>query len=171
MRRCGRRAALLAAAALGCSVASPETQVKDALAALHAADLPDGAAALSLRELRFGDVSVAMDGPRALVLAVVEAEGVAGGPAISYVGREAFAMEPCRERRWCLADLPALRGVVAALREAPREAGARVVAWQVRVERDTAAAGEDYEAGGRRLRIRRELRRDGAGWRVVAAPR
>jgi hypothetical protein len=57
--------------------------------------------------------------------------------------------------------------VVSALRAAPREAGARVQAWQVRVERDAATVGEDYEVEGRRLRVRRELRRDASGWRLV----
>ena len=177
MRSCARdgsprRAALAWAALLACSVASPETEVKDALARLREARLDAGGApALELRSLRFADVTVSLDGPRALVLAVVEAEGSAGGGAsLAYVGREAFAMERCPTLRWCLPDLPALRGVVAALREAPREAAARVTAWQVRVERDHATAGEDYELAGRRLRVRRELRREVAGWRLVAAP-
>jgi hypothetical protein len=166
-------AALAFAALLACSAVSPESEVKEALARLGAAELPPGAPArLVLDHLRFGDVVVSMDGPRALVLAVVEAEGRAapGGPALAYVGREAFTMERCPSARWCLGDLPALRGVVAALRAAPRPAGARVVAWQVRVERDRAAAGEDYEIDGRPLRVRRELGRDGAGWRLAAPP-
>lgn len=147
--------------------------MKDALARLARVEVPPGGpAAPGLEHLRFADVTVSMDGPRALVLAMVEGEGTAwvGGPRLSYVGREAFAMERCPAARWCLADLPALRGVVAALRDAPREGAARVVAWQVRVERDRATAGEDYELSGRRLRVRRALRRDAAGWRVVAAP-
>jgi hypothetical protein len=166
-----RRAAALAwAALLACSAASPETEVKEALARLGEADLPAGGpAAVALRHLRFSDVTVSMDGPRALVLAVVEADGTAGegGPAVTYVGREAFSMERCASSRWCLSDLPAVTAVVSALRAAPREAGARVQAWQVRVERDAATAGEDYEVEGRRLRVRRELRRDASGWRLV----
>jgi hypothetical protein len=169
-------AALAWAALLACSAASPETEVKEALARLDAAELPSGGpATVVLQRLRFADVAVSMDGTRALVLAVVEADGLAGGhpgdrPRIAYVGREAFSMERCPSLRWCLSDLPALHGVVSALRAVPREAGARVVAWQVRVERDAATAGEDYDVDGRRLRVRRELRRDGAGWRVVASP-
>jgi hypothetical protein len=173
LRSCAEQRALVAAALLACSAASPETEVKEALARFGAAELPAaGAAPVVLRHVRFGDVTVSMDGPRALVLAVVEADGAAGGPAVAYVGREAFAMERCPTRRWCLTDLPALRGVLSALRAAPRDPGARVVAWQVRVERDAASAGEDYELGGRRLRLRRELRRDGDGdgWRVVGSP-
>jgi hypothetical protein len=76
-------------------------------------------------------------------------------------------MERCRAERWCLAGLPALGGVVAALRAAPREPGARVLAWQVRVERGRASAGEDYEAGGQRRRVVRALRSDGAAWRLA----
>ena len=177
MRSCAERAArlapALAVALLACSATSPETEVKEALARAGTAELPPGGpAALVLRRLSFGDVTVSMDGSRALVLAVVEAEGTAGGggPALAYVGREAFSMERCPARRWCLSDLPALRGVVSALREAPREASARVVAWQVRVERDAATVGEDYEVSGRRLRVRRELRREAGGWRVVTSP-
>lgn len=171
MRSCAELLAPLAAL-LACSTASPETEVKEALARASAFELPTGGEErLLLARVRFADVTVSMDGPRALVLAVVEADGrVGGGPALAYVGREAFSMERCAARRWCLADLPALRGVVSALRQAPRQQSARVVAWQVRVERDAATAGEDYELGGRRLRVRRELRRDGAAWRVVGAP-
>ncbi|HEY6006296.1 MAG TPA: hypothetical protein VIV57_25680, partial [Anaeromyxobacter sp.] len=166
MRSCAERpsAAALAsgavlawAALLACSAASPETEVKEALARLGAVELPAGGpAAVALQHLRFADVAVSMDGPRALVLAVVEADGtaMATGASLVYVGREAFSMERCRSSRWCLSDLPALSGVVAALRAVPREAGARVVAWQVRVERDAATAGEDYEVGGQRLRVR-----------------
>jgi hypothetical protein len=51
--------------------------------------------------------------------------------------------------------------------------GARPVAWQVRVERDAAEAGEDYEAvergGARRLRALHALARVGGGWRLVPA--
>jgi hypothetical protein len=170
LRSCAELLAPLGVALLACSAASPETEVKEALARAGAIELPSGGdERLVLERVHFADVTVSMDGARALVLAVVEADGRAGegGPALAYVGREAFSMERCAARRWCLSDLPALRGVVSALRQAPREPSARVVAWQVRVERDTAAAGEDYDVGGRRLRVRRELRRDGTGWRVV----
>jgi hypothetical protein len=174
LRRCASAVAarLAAAALLACSVSSPETEVKEALAHLRELELPaQGPDRPRLRDLRFADVTVSMDGPHALVLAVVEAEGTAdGGATLAYVGREAFPMERCARARWCLADLPALSGVLAALRAAPRDAGARVAGWQIRVERERATAGEDYDAGGRRLRLRRELRRDGAAWRLVAAP-
>jgi hypothetical protein len=175
LRSCASRPALLAAALVACSVASPETEVKDALARLGSVELgAGGPASVRLERTRFGDVAVSMDGPRALVLAVVEADGRVGGgdgPSLAYVGREAFTMERCPRLGWCIdrGGLPALRGVVAALRDAPREAGARVVAWQVRVERNEAIAGEDYEVAGRRLRARRGLRQDGGTWGVIAA--
>jgi hypothetical protein len=176
------RGALLAAAALlGCSVAGPETEIKEALARLAPLEMAaGGGATVALARVSFSDVAVSMDGARALVVAVVEADGrvrLAGGePALAYVGREAFAMERCAGARWCLSGsaLAGLRGVVAALAAAPRAEDARVVAWQVRVERDGAEAGEDYEAmeGGapRRLRARRVLARAGAAWRLLPPP-
>lgn len=179
--RAGGWAALAAAAVLACSTASPETEAREALARLGPVELEAGRARLSLARAAFSDVALSVDGPRAHVVAVVEADGRArlpGGaePEVVYVGREAFRMERCSARRWCLAPdaLAGLRGVVAALAAAPRPAGARVLAWQVRVERDAAEAGEDYEApeGGtaRRLRARHALARDGAGFRLVPPP-
>jgi hypothetical protein len=182
--------AALAAALLACAVTSPETEVKEALARLAPVELEAGGARVALARASFSDVAVSMDGPRALVVAVVEADGrttlPGAAPALAYVGREAFAMVRCAGRGWCLAPdaLAGLRGVVAALAAAPRAEGARVVAWQVRVERDAAEAGEDYEAvdgrssgaearaGGapRRLRARHALARDAAGWRLAPAP-
>ncbi len=179
-RRRPRPPAIAAAAALlACSVAAPQTEVKEALAALGSVELAAGGARVALERLSFSDVVVSVDGARALVVAVGEADGRVGlagsEPALAYVGREAFAMERCTARRWCLAGdaLGGLRGVVAALAAAPRAEGVRVVAWQVRVERDGAEAGEDYEAqeGGapRRLRARHGLAREGAGWRLLPA--
>jgi len=176
LRSFAEGAALLGLALLACSVASPETEVKAALARLGRVELATEGAHVALERVRFADVAVSMDGPRALVVALVEADGrVAaggGGPAVAYVGREAFAMERCASARWCLAagGLPALRGVVAALAAAPRPQGARVVAWQLRVERERAMAGEDAEIDGRRVRSGYELARDGERWRVVAGP-
>ncbi len=168
-------AALLAAALLACSVASPETEVKEALARQGRLELAGGVARIALERVRFSDVAVSVDGGRALVFAVVEADGRVGpdgGPALAYVGREAFAMERCAQARWCAegGGLPALRGVLAALAEAPRDPDARVVAWQVRVERAGATAGEDYEVRGRRLRARWELGREGDRWRISRGP-
>jgi hypothetical protein len=173
--------AVAAVALLACSAASPETEVREALARLSAVEVAAGdGARVALAPVRFSDVAVSMDGARARVIAVVEADGrvrLAGGePALAYVGRETFSMERCAGARWCLADgaLEGLRGVVAALAAEPRAEGVRVAAWQVRVERDRAEAGEDYEApdGGatRRLRARHALAREGAAWRLLPPP-
>ena len=170
------RAVLLVGALLACSVASPETEVREALARTRRLELAgDAGTRIALEKVRFGDVAVSMDGDRALVIAVVEADGRVGpegGPALVYVGREAFEMERCPRSRWCAAgrSLPALLGVVEVLARAPREPRAHVVAWQVRVERGEATAGEDYELGGRRLRARWEVEREGDGWRIRGGP-
>jgi hypothetical protein len=156
---------------------SPETDVKEALARLgRVSGLEAGPARVDLSRLALADVAVLAEGGRARVLAIVDADGRARfadqAPSLAYVGREAFSVERC-EAGWCPAPdaFPALRGVVAALAGAPRPAGARVVAWQVRVERETASAGEDDEVpeGGaaRRLRLTFTLRRDGETWRLA----
>jgi hypothetical protein len=154
--------------------------VKEALARLGPIEVEAGGARVALARASFSDVVVSLDGPRALVVAVVQADGQVrlpgAEPSLAYVGRESFAMERCADRRWCLAPdaLAGVRGVVAALAAAPRAEGGRPVAWQVRVERDAAEAGEDYEVleGGtpRRLRARHALAREGGGWRMVAPP-
>jgi hypothetical protein len=158
---------------------SPETRAREAAAALAAARvLEAGPARIELDELRLSEIAVAVDGRRARVLAIAEGGGRARfgaeAPALAYVGREAFPLERCAAG-WCAPEgaLPALRGVVEALVAAPRPAGARVVAWQIRVERDEATAGEDRELDGappRRERELRTLRRDAAGRWAPAAP-
>ena len=167
---------LLAVAA--CSVSSPATEVREALARAAPLELADARVPVTLTRASFGDVVVAAEGRRARVLAVVDADGrvkLQGREiALGYVGREAFEMERCATARWCPAGplLPALEGVVAALAAAPHEPGRRPVAWQVRVERDRATVGEDAEGpdGARAPRGLVELVRDGAGWRL-AGPR
>lgn len=187
-RRAGAPAALAVAALAACSVASPASEVKEALANLAPVELDAGGARITLARASFSDVVVATEGTRARVMAMVQADGrvrlAAAEPSLAYVGREAFEMSRCAGRRWCLAPdaLGGLRGVVAALAAAPRPGDdARPVAWQVRVERDTAEAGEDYESPGgtppradvteaaapRRLRARHALARDGGTWRVL----
>lgn len=166
--------AAVAAALLACSVASPATEVKQALAQLGPVELDADGARVSLSRVAFSDVAVSIDGAQALVVAMVQADGTvrlpAAAPSIAYVGREAFRMERCAARGWCLAAdaLGALRGVVAALAGASPPDGARPVAWQVRVERDAAEVGEDREAteGGapRRLRSTWALARAGKAW-------
>jgi hypothetical protein len=150
--------------------------VKAALARAGPVELAVGPARLVLAAPRFSDVTVSMDGGgRALVLAMVEADGRWRTPAeevaISYVGREAFAMERCAGLRWCPAGvaLPALAGVVEALHLGHRPEGRRPVAWQIRVERDRATVGEDGEApdGGPAPRRLLELVREDGRWRAL----
>lgn len=185
MRRCAELAVAATLASCACSVASPETEVREVLA--RAAPLvvaAAGAEEASLDSVRYADVTVSMDGGRALVIAVVEADGRlrAGdrSAAVAYVGREAFAMERCGRAGWCPAGeaLPALRGVLAALpavrsataAEAPGYA--RDVGWQIRVERDGAMVGHDFEVNAGAAapvarRARHALARDGGGWRLA----
>ncbi len=186
MRRCADLAGALALLALlSCSAKSASTEVKDALSRVGAVRVSAGPLAADLERVRFSDVTVSLDGNRALVLAVVEANGrvrAAGEDAtMAYVGREAFAMERCPDREWCPAgeQLPALLGVLAALpglEEAlRRDAGVpfRVLAWQIRADRDRAPVGADYEIGGaepRRLRARWDLERKGARWQPARSP-
>lgn len=214
----------LGAIDLSVAAASPETQVKTALAHQDRAHLADvygfkSGGTAELYPVRFADVqvSVAPDRKSARVLAVVEAEGSATWrderATISYVGREVFGMTPCSIALWCGdgRQFSMLRGVLMTLfrredafngRDA--EAYARIVSddyaepggkaallgrlrsdlgagpplrvrilgWQIRVERDRAVAGEDYEirADGRapeRLRARYTLARDGERWLIA----
>jgi hypothetical protein len=164
---------------MGCSFASPRTEIREALGHAAPFEVAAGAARVEVTRARFGDVEVAAEGGRAQVLAVVDADGrvrLPGGGevALGYVGREAFEMERCARARWCAAGpaLPALAGVVEALAAAARGTDRRPVAWQIRVERDRAQVGEDAEApgGARAPRGALELVRDGGGWRL-AAPR
>lgn len=92
------------------AAASPEQQVQKALSDLTSARLEDvyGHAAGGLAELqalRFGDVTVTVEGERARVVAMAEGSGRIGwrGQVIplEYVGREAFTMRPCRFAGWC----------------------------------------------------------------------
>jgi hypothetical protein len=166
---------------LSFALESPEARARAAAAALAGTRALDaGPARLELEELRLAEIAVAVDGPRARVVAVAEGGGRARfagqAPTFAYVGREAFLLERCAGAGFCPAEapLPALRGVVAALAGAPRAAGTRVLAWQIRVERDRATAGEDLEvadgAAVRRLREVRALRREADGGWALAAP-
>jgi hypothetical protein len=173
------RSLALALASVSCSVASPRTEIVEALGRSAPFEVAAGGARVEVARASFRDVEVAAEGGRAQVLAVVDADGrvrIGGAEvALGYVGREAFEMERCaRAGRWCPAGpaLPALGGVVAALAATPRPEGRRPVAWQIRIERDRALVGEDAEGmgGARALRITLDLVRDGPGWRL-AAPR
>jgi hypothetical protein len=162
----------------GCSVSSPATEIREALARPAPIGVAAEGARIDLRRATFRDVEVAAEGGRARVLAVVDADGIvslAGGEvALGYIGREDFEMARCASARWCAtaSPVPALAGVVEALAAAPREAGRRPVAWQIRVERDRATVGEDAAGPGGAPAPRRalDLVRDGARWRL-APPR
>ncbi|HEX9400601.1 MAG TPA: hypothetical protein VF912_10875 [Anaeromyxobacter sp.] len=167
---------MCALALLSCSVASPATEVKEALARAAPLEVDAGGARIAIARAVFADVAVSVDAGRALVVAVVDADGrvSTGGSEVrvGYVGREAFEMERCPRTRWCAAGapLPALAGVVEALAAAPRPDGRRPVAWQIRVERDRATVGEDALApdGARAPRGVLALVRDGVRWRLTS---
>jgi hypothetical protein len=107
-------------------IRSPEAQVRRALAGQTSARLPDvygfragGTAVLS--EVAFADVSVAVEGGRARVVAVVEAGGEVvwreERTRLAYVGREQFEMQACTVALWCAdgRQFERLRGVLAVL--------------------------------------------------------
>jgi hypothetical protein len=227
-------AALLAALALGLgreriascgrtAWQSPEAQVRAALANQHRAHLSDvygfragGVAELS--PLRFVEPVVSVEGRRAQVAAMVDAEGRVlwreQVSALRYLGRERFGMHACDLALWCGEgdQFARLRGVLLALfrrhdaraaadpaalaplvsgayadrgedrqallarlaREwrAGEQEGARIRAWQIRVERETAEVGEDAEtpgpAGPQARRALYRLAWDGSRWAFVA---
>jgi hypothetical protein len=176
LRRCASVARAPALAALlACSVASPATEVREALARAAPLEVDAGGGRIRVARAAFADVAVTLDRGRALAVAVVDADGAvrAGGRDVrlSYVGREALELERCPARRWCAvgAALPALAGVVEALLATEGAGGRRPVAWQIRVERDRATVGEDAEraGGGPAPRVVVELVREGGRWRAV----
>lgn len=208
---------------LGAAVESPDTQIRRALSSQVRAHLDQvygfragGTAELS--PVRYRDVVTSVEGERATVVAVLDAEGrVAwrGGVAsLSYLGRERFHMRPCSIALWCAEgdQFERLRGVLLLLfRRADafdaRDSGAyapllseryqdrgldragilrrlaqdlragpparvRLLGWQIRVDRETAEAGEDFElslAGGepKRLRARYRLVLEESRWRIA----
>jgi hypothetical protein len=89
-----------------------------------------------------------------------------GGDAERY---RALVAEDYRDAEGGKPEL--LRRVAADLGAAPRARFAPV-AWQVRIERETAQVGEDYEIGVgegpvRRLRARFDLREEGGRWLIT----
>ncbi len=200
---------------------SPETQVREALRHQERARLDEvygfrAGGTVELAPVRYADVAVAVEGRRADVVAVLDADGRAvwrdEEAKLSYLGRERFGMTPCPIALWCAdgRQFARLRGVLSALvrREdafnaadpaayarvvsdayagpggkaallarlakdlpGPR-ARERILAWQIRAERDRATVGEDYEvrigdAAPRRLRARYDLVLEGDRWRFV----
>lgn len=198
---------------------SPETQVRQALAAQGRAHLEDiygwkAGGTLELVPVRYADVVPDVEGSRATVVAVLDAEGKAvwrdQAASVSYIGREQFHMRPCKIALWCAEGdqfarlravlrtlfrrLDAARGGepagVAALaaddyRDGETDRAAlegrlrrelasprpdiRVKGWQIRVEREGAEVGEDFEeadprGGVRGRRARYRLERRGERW-------
>jgi hypothetical protein len=198
---------------------SPESQVRQALAAQGRAHLEDiygwkAGGTLELVPVRYADVVPDVERNRATVVAVLDAEGKAiwrdQAATVSYIGREQFHMKPCNIALWCAEGdqfarlravlrtlfrrLDAARGgepaAVAALAADDYQDGAtsraaledrlrrelasprpdlRVRGWQIRVERDAAEVGEDFEVadqqgGVRGRRARYRLERRGERW-------
>ncbi|HEY7723709.1 MAG TPA: nuclear transport factor 2 family protein [Anaeromyxobacteraceae bacterium] len=179
-------------AALGRSEAAADAQIREALANQVRASLEDvygfrGGGTLDLHPVRYADVAPLLEGERAVVTAMLEAEGRAVWreqvAAVSYLGRERFHMRPCSIALWCAEgdQFARLRSVLAflfrrhdALAAAARPAARRVLAWQIRAERETAEVGEDLETAPptgapTRERSRLSLRLEGGRW--VAAGR
>ena len=88
----------------------PEARVRAALGKLTSARLEDvyghqSGGLAELTELRFGDVTVSVEGDQARVVALAEGQGRVAWrgqvATLGYVGREAFEMRPCRIAGWC----------------------------------------------------------------------
>ena len=172
------------------SLQSPETQVRQALAHQDRAHLEDvygfrAGGTLELVPVRYAEVVPVVEGNRATVVALLDAEGRAvwrdRDARVSYVGRETFHMKPCTIALWCAEgdQFARLRGVLRALFRHDDELRARgdrrVRSWQIRVERDGAEVGEDYEVevpgqGKRTLRARYRLEPRDERWVLTAAP-
>lgn len=166
------------------SLQAPETQIRQALSHQDRAHLEDvygfrAGGTLELVPVRYSDVVPVVEGNRATVVAMLDAEGKAvwrdRDARVSYLGRETFHMKPCSIALWCAEgdQFARLRGVLFALfrhdDELRSRGDRRVLAWQIRVERDAAEVGEDYEVeepgrGRRTLRARYRLERRGERW-------
>jgi hypothetical protein len=106
--------------------ASPETQVREALANQNRGQLSDvygfkSGGTAELFPLRFAEPAVSVEGGRATVAAMLDAEGRVAWrdqtAHLRYLGREKFHMSPCRIAGWCGEgdQFERLRGVLVAL--------------------------------------------------------
>jgi len=210
-------------ASLGTAVESPDTQIRRALSSQVRAHLDEvygfhAGGTTELSTVRYRDVVTSVEGQRATVVAVLDAEGRVswrgGAASLSYLGRERFHMRPCSIALWCAEgdQFERLRGVLLLLfRRADafdaRDAGAyapliseryrdrgldragilrrlagdlragpparvRLLGWQIRVDRETAEAGEDFEISlpgeePKRLRARYRLVLEESRWRIA----
>jgi hypothetical protein len=100
----------LLAAGSSATLQSPETQVRKALAAQDRAHLEDiygwkAGGTLELVPVRYTEVVPDVEGDRATVVALLDAEGKAvwrdQAATVSYIGREQFHMRPCKIALWC----------------------------------------------------------------------
>jgi hypothetical protein len=109
--------------AVGASLEGADAQIRRALANQTRARLDDvygfrSGGTLELSPVRFAEVAASVEGERATVVALLDAEGRAtwrdGSAAISYVGREKFHMRPCAISLWCAEgdQFDRLRGVL-----------------------------------------------------------
>ena len=136
----------------GVALQSPETQVRQALANQVRAHLEDvygfkAGGTLELVPVRYAEVVPVVEGNRATVVAVLDAEGKAvwrdQSAHVSYVGRERFHMKPCKIALWCAEgdQFARLRAVLRALfrhQDAVRAGDAAAV---------LALAADDYRDG------------------------
>ena len=209
-------------ASCGASLETPETQIRRALANQDRAHFGDAygfraGGTVELHSLRFEDIAPTVEKGRAVVVAMLSAEGRVvwhdQDAKLTYLGRERFHMKPCSLALWCGEgdQFDRLRGVLSVLfrrhdalerrdldaydrllsaryrdrgqdraeteRRLERElsgppAHVRVIAWQIRVERDGAEAGEDLEITGQDREPSRErhvyrLAQESARWVFV----
>ncbi|HZZ85827.1 MAG TPA: nuclear transport factor 2 family protein [Anaeromyxobacteraceae bacterium] len=114
-------------AAIGANtLESPETQVRRAVANLTRGHLDDvygyrAGGTAELAPARYRDLTVAFEGPKAVVTAQLEAEGHVDwrgeSAALTYLGRERFHLHPCSIALWCAEGdgFDRLRGVLLTL--------------------------------------------------------
>jgi len=111
---------------LGQATVGGESQVREALANQVRAHLEDvygfrGGGTLELHPVRYAEPTVTVDGGRATVVAMLEAEGRAAwrdqAAAVTWLGRERFHMRPCSIALWCAEgdQFARLRAVLATL--------------------------------------------------------
>jgi hypothetical protein len=166
---------------------SPETQVRQALAAQGRAHLEDiygwkAGGTLELVPVRYADVVPDVEGNRASVVAVLDAEGKAvwrdQSATVSYIGREQFHMRPCKIALWCAEgdQFARLRAVLRTLfrrldAERAGEPAAAVAlaaddyrdgvtdreALQDRLRRELATPRPDVRVTGWQIRIERDV--------------
>lgn len=165
---------------LGSSLETPETQIRQALAAQERAHLDDvygfhAGGTVELFRTRYEDVVPLVERGRATVVAMLTADGRVvwrdGQAKLAYIGRERFHMKPCAIARWCAEgdQFERLRGVLAALFRR-RDAAARsdVDGYARLLAPDYRDGGEDRSAA--LARLTRELPTSGqarvAAWQI-----